>query len=507
MRLPGAGWDRAINWIRVPLLWAALGLTACGDDSAHVQVASVQQGATPFITQVELTGSGLQNLSHLAYSILPKANAASAPVVVHYSIAALQRKGAVIDSTTATMKIPVFGLYAGYANHVTFRFDYENGSRRFLNAVITTDPYTDPTGLYDQPNILKRRTPGTALDFDFFVVKSALGSPVVLDTDGEIRWVGPSVGVSQSTIIQKDGFLVGDTAAPILHQIGFDGSHSQGTLPDDTITGFHHNIDPGKRGVLAEVNAAANGVASVETILVELAPDGNILQKWDLAAIIGDYMRSQGDDPSSFVRPGADWFHMNASTYDPSDDSIIVSSRENFLIKLDYGTGNIRWIFGDPKKYWHTFASLRAKALTLQGAGWSPIGQHGISITTDGLLMMFDDGLGSRNQPPGAPAGDNLSFSRVTAYAIDEAGMSATQRWEFDYTSDIYSSICSSAYEPGNGRQSLLVDYAAANEITQARLVGLNPAHDVVFDFEYPTTGCNTAWNAIPIGFNNLVIE
>jgi arylsulfate sulfotransferase len=293
----------------------------------------------------------------------------------------------------------------------------------------------------------------------------------------------------------------------VLHQVGFDGSLSQSTLPDPTIRNFHHNLDPGKQGVLAEINATVNGVASVETILMELAPDGSILQKWDLAAIIGDYMRSQGDDPSLFVRPGVDWFHMNAATYDPSDDSVIVSSRENFLIKLDYGTGNIRWIFGDPQKYWYTFASLRAKALTLQGTGSAPIGQHAVSITADGLVMIFDDGLNSLNQPPGAPAGDVLPFSRVSAYAIDEANRSVTQKWEFDYTSDIFASVCSSAYEPGNGRQSLLVDYATANQLTRTRLVGLNPAHDVVFDFEYPTTGCNTAWNAIPIAFNNLVIE
>ena len=77
-----------------------------------------------------------------------------------------------------------------------------------------------------------------------------------------------------------------------------------------------------------------------------------------------------------FVRPGVDWFHNNSAIYDPSDDSIIVSSRENFVIKLDHKTGQIIWIFGDPTKYWYTFPSLRAKALTLAPGGLYPIGQH-----------------------------------------------------------------------------------------------------------------------------------
>ena len=46
----------------------------------------------------------------------------------------------------------------------------------------------------------------------------------------------------------------------------------------------------------------------------------------------------------------------------------MVSSRENFVMKLDYHTGNIIWILWDPSKYWYTFPSLRAKALTLAAA-------------------------------------------------------------------------------------------------------------------------------------------
>lgn len=109
-----------------------------------------------------------------------------------------------------------------------------------------------------------------------------------------------------------------------------------------------------------------------------------MLNQWQLGAILGAYMESQGDDPSAFVRPGTDWFHNNAATYDPVDDSVIISSRENFVIKLDYSTGRIIWILGDPTKYWYTFPSLRAKALTLAPGGLYPIGQHAVSISSDG---------------------------------------------------------------------------------------------------------------------------
>jgi hypothetical protein len=58
-----------------------------------------------------------------------------------------------------------------------------------------------------------------------------------------------------------------------------------------------------------------------------------------------------------------------------------------------------------------------------------------------------------------------------------------------------------------NGATYRLVDYAAASGATKARLVALNVAHEVVFDFEFPTTGCFTSWNAQPIEFNHVLVE
>ncbi len=497
-----------IRWIfRAAAVLAAVQLAACGNDASNVQVSGIQQGETPFISFVDLTGSDLKSLVRVGYFISPKSGTASAPVHVRYSLDALQRKGYVTGDATPKVRVPVFGLYAGYTNLVAFQFEFSNRAPDQRPVEIDTPTYTDPNALYDRPNVLKARSPGTSLEFDYFVIKSAYGSPVILDTDGAIRWVGPTVGNSQSSIVTGDGFLVGDNTKPVLHQVGLDGTLAENTLPDPTITRFHHNIDPGKQGVLAEINSVVGGTANIESILLELAPDGSILKQWDLAAILAAYMNANGDDASLFVRPGYDWFHMNAATYDPRDDTLIVSSRENFLIKLDYSTGNILWILGDPHKYWYTFPSLRAKALALQAGGNSPIGQHAVSITTDGLLMLFNDGLGSRNQPAGAPPGDDLLFSKVSAYSIDASNNLATEAWHFDYGQTIYSSICSSSYEPAPGAHSLLVDYAVADQITHARLVGLDEAHNVVFDYEYPTNGCNTAWNAKPIGLTDLEIN
>ena len=117
-------------------------------------------------------------------------------------------------------------------------------------------------------------------------------------------------------------------------------------------------------------------------------------------------MVAGGDDPKQFVDPlrpfPGDWFHNNACTYNRADDSLIVSSRENFVICLDYESGAIKWILGDPTKLWYQFPSLRRFALTVAPGSLPPIGQHAVSITHDQNLLLHDNGnasLGSK--PPG----------------------------------------------------------------------------------------------------------
>jgi arylsulfate sulfotransferase len=108
------------------------------------------------------------------------------------------------------------------------------------------------------------RAEGSTLGFDFIFIKSALGPPVVIDTDGEIRWAVPGISDSLSSAFSSDEFVIGDPGQPKLYRLRLDGNVTQGELPSSTYTNFHHNIDPGKQGFLGEVDAASGGVASID---------------------------------------------------------------------------------------------------------------------------------------------------------------------------------------------------------------------------------------------------
>src|SRR5213078_3253869 len=122
-------------------------------------------------------------------------------------------------------------------------------------------------------------------------------------------------------------------------------------------------------GVILEVDTTTY----LESILLEINGSGDLLKTWNLATIISDAMIAGGDDPSQFVFPTpVDWFHNNGARYNRADDSLIVSSRENFLICLDYETGAIKLILGDPTKKWYRFPSLRKYALTVASGSLPP---------------------------------------------------------------------------------------------------------------------------------------
>ena len=476
------------------VILAPLGLSGCGGAPP----------VSPFIKFVHLTDLDLSTVTGVHYTIAAKPGSVSKPVHVEYSMSALAARG-YVDGNSLTL--PVFGLYAAYENQVAVELERGSGAATSLQLIIPTTEYADPSGIYSQPNIVMPRAPDSTLGFSFIFIKSALGSPVIIDTDGEIRWAAPRVADSFSSTFSGDEFIIGDPGKPTLHRLRLDGRVSDGELPSSSFTDFHHNIEHGKSGFLGEVDALSSGVKSVESNIIEFQNSSaiSIPNHWDLAAILTAYMSSQGDDAAAFVRPGIDWFHSNSAIYDRADDSVIVSSRENFVIKLDYKTGAVLWILGDPTKYWHTFPSLRAKALTLLPGGLYPIGQHALSITPDGLLMLFNDGLNSANQPAGAPAGESRTYSAVSAYSIDEKSMTAQNMWNYDAGQTIFSAVCSSAYSAPD--KSILVDYAVANKGTQALLVGLDANHSVVFEFEYPTSGCNTSWNSRPIALDDLKID
>jgi arylsulfate sulfotransferase len=477
-------------------------LVAAGTVTIHGQTA----GPTPFISEINMTVTPANSLLNIRFTIAPKPGSVTRPVSAAYSSAYLQSRG-YLDVTNGQITLPVFGLYANYSNTVTVTSALVDGSSQEDTVMVATGQFTDTCG-QGTPTVLQARTNDTDLSYDYIILKTEFcgsQSPVIIDTDGAIRWVGTAGVSSLSTMFFSNGFYISSFPPSSTNRTGITRMEFDGTatfLHDYADIGVasseHHNYDPGKEGMLIEVDTSTQ----TESVILEVDGCGNVLKRWDLADIISAAMIAGGDDPTQFVKPSpTDWFHNNAATYRKSDDSLVVSSRENFVICLDYETSAIKWILGDPTKKWYQFPSLRQHALALGPNTLPPIGQHAVSFTSDDNLLLFDNGFPSLNQ---SPAGAGRPYSAPRKYQINPQTMVATEVWNYLNGQTVSSPFCSSIYE--DSPLNYLVDYANAGPVSAkfARVLGLNAAGTKIFDYRYPTTSCNTAWNAIPIHLENL---
>ena len=339
------------------------------------------------------------------------------------------------------------------------------------------------------------------------LIKNICGGagPVIIDTDGEVRWIGTAGVASHSVTLFQNSIYLGDDGDSTLYRIELDGTSA--LLNDFSNIGvidFHHNADFGKRGIVFEVDTDSQE----EAIDIEIDGLGNILKTWNLADIISAAMIAGGDDPSQFVQSApTDWFHNNAVTYRRSDDSLIVSSRENFVIALDYTSGAIKWILGDTTKEWFQFPSLASYSLSLGANTLPPIGQHALSIPNDDSLLLFDNGRSSNNH---SPPGEDRDYSAPRKYQINTQTHVATETWNYASNQSFYSPFCSSVYE--DAAQNYVIDYSLLGPQTptpplMSEILGLDASENRIFHYQYPTTSCDTAFNTMPVHLEQVVFS
>jgi arylsulfate sulfotransferase len=463
-------------------------------DETTIIIVAQNPGVTPFIEQLTLMASDTGAIKRISFAVASKPKSLVRPLSGTYSNEYLTERG-YLNADTGEIFLPVYGLYAGYTNTVTLIYTFNDGSSKNDSITVTTQPVDDPCG-YQTPTILHARATDIPISYDYMLVKGRCGgaSPLVLDTDSAVRWIGAAGIANGDSLFFDNAFYI--LEGTILYRLDLDGTIT--TLHDYAdigITAFHHNADRGKEGLLLEADTAEQS----ESTLIEVDAAGNVLKRWDLSSIIGDAMVAGGDDPDQFVYPApTDWFHNNAAAYNRADDSLIVSSRENFLIDIDYDSGSIRWILGDETKKWHQFSSLAGYTLSLSPGSLPPIGQHGVSVTYDQGVLMLDNGQNSLFQDP---PGVNRDYTTPRKYEVNLSARSATEVWNYPLGNSVYSPFCGSTYE--DAPLNYLVDYAVVGGLNvgnpYAQLLGVTAANGTVFYYQYAAVGCTTTFNAIPI--------
>ena len=214
---------------------------------------------------------------------------------------------------------------------------------------------------------------------------------------------------------------------------------------------------------------------------------GHTMSQAELDAM--DKNETFGDVPG--VGAGRNWAHVNSVDYDPTDDSIIISSRhQSALIKIGRDK-EVKWILGSHEGWKDAY---KDKLLT-------PVDKDGKPIACDGskceggfdwtwtqhtgwridsksddkivYLTVFDNGDARGMEQPALA---DEKYSRGVVYKIDQEKKTVEQLWEYgkERGHEWYSAVTSlTEYQPD--KDSIMIYSATAGLSRKANSSGPNP--------------------------------
>lgn len=293
------------------------------------------------------------------------------------------------------------------------------------NLSIKTDPA--PEGVHSPTKI--ETTAEYLAGKLIFLSPTSPGNVAAYDYRGDVRWYLTANLAFDLKRVRNGHLLMGThrLLMPPYHttglfEFGMIGKiYAEYRLPG----GYHHDqFEMADGNLLILTQEPGRGTVEDMCVLVD-RKSGAILKTWDYQKVLPTNAADSGSQDEH------DWFHNNAVWYDAKTHSLTFSGRhQDAIINLDYETGALNWIIGDPEnwpedmqKYFFTPVGDLAKF------DWQ-YEQHACLICPDGDFMCFDNGhWRAKVKEKYVPAKDN--FSRGVRYRIDPKNREIRQVWQF----------------------------------------------------------------------------
>ena len=332
---------------------------------------------------------------------------------------------------------------------------------------------------------------------------------MIIDTKGDVRWYLYPIGIYDVDSLYDGGIMMGlrqneDGAITWgygQHYVKYDimGREIWNRRLPYGYNDFSHTMDAAQNGHYFLRVASSNlkrsdgrNVRTVRDMIVEVDQNGNVVEEWRLWEILDPYRDTaikaldQGavclnidpklagktlssedlqklDKEAHFgdivgTGPGRNWAHVNSVDYDPTDDSIIISSRHQCAVIKIGRDKKVKWILGAPrgwKKPWSdallTPVDANGKPLACGDAAcentnfdWTWTQHTAWRIDSKSkpgtvYLTVFDNGDGRGMEQPALPS---EKYTRLVVYKVDEANMTIEQVWEYGTgKNDLYSPV------------------------------------------------------------------
>lgn len=321
---------------------------------------------------------------------------------------------------------------------------------------------------------------------------------MIIDTKGEVRWYLLASPIFDVDSVYDGGIMMGlrqnkDGAITWgygQHYVKYDimGREIWNRRLPYGYNDFSHSLDAAQNGHYFLRVGSSNvkradkrNVRSVRDLIIEVDADGNVVDEWKLWEILDPYRDAaikaldQGAvclniDPKLAGKTmsatdlqnldkeghfgdivgtgvGRNWAHVNSVDYDPTDDSIIISSRHQCAVIKIGRDKKVKWILGGSKGWKPEFAEklltpvdVNGKPLTCGDSAcentefdwtWTQHTAFRIDSKSDKnifYLSVFDNGDGRGFDQPALP---DMKYSRAVIYKIDQKAKTVEQVWEY----------------------------------------------------------------------------
>lgn len=438
-----------------------------------------------------------------------------------------------VSITTKTMEVrhdslALLGLYEQTTNQVEVKITDTEGR-------VAYDTLSVPTGVSygGNPNVTVISRSNSQREQAFYLADLHFGTtgifqsrPAVFDSEGKVRWQ-----------LDLSGFT--DIAWPLKKTprgtvMFVNGSHLYeytllGKQLNDYDLGIfraHHDwceMPNGRFLILAyrqgkTISSPSGTLQTIEDQVIEYNPaTRSVSNEWDLTQILDVDRYDQ-------LNGGADWFHANSVFYDERDQTIIVSGRNQGVVKIHWNN-TLKWILA-PHQGWGNAgpngsgsptAPFLLTAVSASGQPYSsavqqgteahpdfdwPFAQHHANVLANGQLLLFDNGFNRRLTNP-APS----LYSRIVAYDLNETQKTVRQAWSWGQSEGegLYSIIISSASQlPTTGNYLLGSGFIMSTTPVSARIVELqsttkSKVFDAQLSFKNQTGNGVFGWGTIDI--------
>ena len=389
--------------------------------------------------------------------------------------------------------IDIIGLYNNHNNIVRLYIgEYNNPDYIQYISVKTVDVMAQ----YPNANLnfeIKKADYSKVDNGFLFLPGAHYQNSLIIDKIGQIRGFYNNIGISSMGMMTKfmnnryvtdvkNSFAITDLIGNILIKIPYSF-----VINSVSVSYFGHHdfilLNSGKYAGMYAILVDKTGENTVEDYIIiidvnEENKSAALIKEIDLKNYLPyeKYPRLPYTTNTS-TNNKVDWFHANSIEHDESDDTLIISGRNQGVIKITLPENNgiiqagkdditLKWILTPHIGYTATDSiNVLDKLLTPLDRFGNPItneqvlqgyeahedfewnyGQH-TALLRSGNLIMFDNGDGRYNQ-----ATDNLietdgskkKFSRYVEYKIDENNMTVQQIYSFGKDNpEVYSKIMS----------------------------------------------------------------